>query len=85
MCSNNAEEQISFIAKVFTLQKITITLQGNVNKMPAYFHKPYSYTTYNAGAKSAAIKTSGMEKIIVTIMLTELAGSMELSPYATQN
>jgi hypothetical protein len=26
-----------------------------------------------------------MEKIIVTIMLTELAGSMELSPYATQN
>lgn len=76
MCSNNAEEQISFIAMVFILQEVTLILQGNVNEMPVYFHKPYSYIIYNAGAISVAVKTSGLEMMKVTIMLTELADSM---------
>lgn len=76
MCSNNPAEQISFIANVFVLQEVTIILQGNASEMPVYFHTPYSYTIYNAGAISVAVKTSGLEIMKVTIMLTELADSM---------
>jgi hypothetical protein len=46
--------------------------------MPAYSDMPFNYTNNDVAAKSVVIKTSGNEKVQVTVMLTELADSMTL-------
>jgi hypothetical protein len=52
VCINDTEEQVFFIAKVFTSQEITITLQGNVNEMSVYFDMQSNYTNDDADANS---------------------------------
>jgi hypothetical protein len=44
MYTNYTEEQVFFIAKIFTLQEVTLTFQGNADEMPAYFHMSPNYT-----------------------------------------
>jgi hypothetical protein len=62
-CFNDTGEHIFFIAKVFTLQELTITLRDNVNEMPVYFSMPSCYTIDDMGAKSVVVKTSSNEKM----------------------
>jgi hypothetical protein len=51
---------------------------GNANEMPVYVVMPSSYTVDDTGAKSVAIKTSGYEKMHVTLMLAVLADGSKL-------
>jgi hypothetical protein len=44
---------------------------------------PSNYTVDGTGAKSVLIKTSGNEKMRVTVMLTVLADGIKLPPYDT--
>jgi hypothetical protein len=46
---------------------------------------PSNYTVDDSGAKSVAIKSSGYEKIRVTLMLVLLADGSKLPPYMTLN
>jgi hypothetical protein len=57
------------------LQEVTITLRGNVDKIPVYFDMPSNYTINNVVAKSDVIKMSCIGKVLVTVMLTGLADS----------
>jgi hypothetical protein len=73
---SSSEKHVFYTAKVFTLQEVGITLQGNANEMSLYFSMLSSYTIDDAGAKSVVIKASGCEKIRVTTVLTELGNHM---------
>jgi hypothetical protein len=63
VCKNDKKEQVFFTAKVFTLQEVTIVVQGNVDKMPLCFDMTSNYTTDDVGANYAIIRTSGNEKM----------------------
>jgi hypothetical protein len=52
---NDVEEQVLFIAKHLTLQKVTITLCSNAIEGPLYFHMPSCYTSDDAGAKCVTL------------------------------
>jgi hypothetical protein len=52
---------------------------------PVYFDVPSNYTVDDKGVKSVLIKTSGNEKMRVTVMLTVLADGMKLPPYVILN
>jgi hypothetical protein len=57
---------------------------GNADEIPVYFDMPSNYTV-DTGAKSAFIKTSGSEKMRLTIMLLVLADGTKLPPYVIPN
>jgi hypothetical protein len=63
VCTNDVVLQIFFTANNFTLQDVTITLQGNDNEMPVYCNMPSSYTIDDAGVNSVVIKESGIENM----------------------
>jgi hypothetical protein len=50
-----------------------------------YFDMPPNYTVCDTGAKSVAVKTSGYEKMSVTLMLAVLAYGSKLPPYVVLN
>jgi hypothetical protein len=50
-----------------------------------HFDMPFNYTIDDTGVKSVRIKTSGNEKMRVTVMLMVLADSMKLPPYVILN
>jgi hypothetical protein len=58
---NDAEKQVSFTAKDFTLLKVTITLQGNVDETPVYFNITANYTITDVRTKSA-VKKQAMKR-----------------------
>jgi hypothetical protein len=54
------EEYIFFIAKIFTLQEVTIIIQCSTNENPKYFHAPPNYSRDSVHAKSV-IKSQAMK------------------------
>jgi hypothetical protein len=52
---NDVEEQVLFIAKNLTLEKVTITLCSNAIELPVYFHMLSGYIIDDAGAKCVAL------------------------------
>jgi hypothetical protein len=58
---------------------------GNGDETPLYFDMPSNYTVDDTGAKSLIIKTSGHEKMQVTVMLMALADETKLPPYVILN
>jgi hypothetical protein len=50
-----------------------------------YFDMPPNHAVDDTGAKSVAVKTSGHEKMRVTIMLAVLADGNKLPPYVILN
>jgi hypothetical protein len=67
-CTNNTKNRVLFTAKNFTLQEVTIVLQGNGYEKPEYFDMLSNYTTDNVGAKFVVIKTLDNEKMPVYYM-----------------
>jgi hypothetical protein len=57
------QELVFFRARVFTLQEVTIILQGTADKIPLCFDMLSNYTIDDVGAKSAITRTSGNEKM----------------------
>jgi hypothetical protein len=53
--------------------------------MLMYFYMPPNYTVDDTGAKSVAVKTSGHEKMRVTVMSAVLADGSKLPPYVILN
>jgi hypothetical protein len=51
---------------------------GNAGETPVCFDMPSNYTVYDTDVKSVLIKTSGNEKMLVTVMLTVLADGTKL-------
>jgi hypothetical protein len=86
VCINDVEERVFFIAKVFTLQKASITLWCTADKIPAYFDMTPNYTInyVNVGATSAVIQTSGNEKMHMT-NVDQDGRQHKLSPYVSLN
>jgi outer membrane lipoprotein-sorting protein len=58
---NDAEKQVSFTARDFTLQEVTITLQGNVDETSVYFNITSNYTITDVRTKSA-VKEQAMKR-----------------------
>jgi hypothetical protein len=50
------------------LQEAAITLHRDVDEMPLYFNMPARYTIDGVGTKSVVIKSSGNEKMQVTVL-----------------
>jgi hypothetical protein len=82
VCTNDTKEQVFFIAKVFILYK-TITLQSIVDEEPVYIDV-IQFHHSDIHAKFVVIKTSGCEKLRVTVMLRELAHSTK-PPHMIKN
>jgi hypothetical protein len=55
VCTNDVKEQVFFMVKVFTLQKVPITLGGNANEMIVYFNMPFNYIINDVSVKSVVI------------------------------
>jgi hypothetical protein len=53
---------------------------SNADRTPLYFDMPSNYTVGDKDVKSVLIKTSGNEKMRVTVMLTVLADGTKLLP-----
>jgi hypothetical protein len=66
----------------FTSDHHTLSNVNKIHQCISICHP--NYTTDDAGAKPAVIKTFGNEKMQVTVMLTELADSMKLPPCDTE-
>jgi hypothetical protein len=47
--TNYVEGHVFFTTKVFTLNEVTITLEGNVDEMPLYCDTPCNYITNDVG------------------------------------
>jgi hypothetical protein len=58
---------------------------GNADETPVYFDMSSNYTVDDKGVKSVLIKTSGNEKMGLTVMLTVLADGKKLPPYLIYN
>jgi hypothetical protein len=58
---------------------------GNTDKTPVYFDMLSNYTIDETGVKSILIKTSGNERMLVTVMLMVLADGTKLPPYVILN
>jgi hypothetical protein len=52
-CTDDAEEQVFFIAKFFALQEVTGIHQGIVHEMPVYFSMPSDHTIGDVGANQS--------------------------------
>jgi hypothetical protein len=84
---NDAEEQVFFTAKylLIILQGVTTTLRGNADEASVYFGVSSNYTIIDICTDSVIIKTSGSEKMQITIILTELAVDMKVPPHMMLN
>lgn len=58
---------------------------GNTDEIPVYSNKPSPYAVCNIWAKSLVVKTSGDEKVQVTIMSVVFADDSKLPPYVILN
>jgi hypothetical protein len=76
VCTSDLKEQIFLIETVFSLLKAAMRRRGNIIDVPVYFYMPASCTIEGVGAECAVIETSFIEKMRVTVMLTELADSI---------
>ena len=57
----------------------------DADKTSVYFRMLFSYTVDDTRGKSVAIKTSGYEKMGVSVILVVLAGGTKLPPYVILN
>jgi hypothetical protein len=64
--TNDVEEQVLFIVKVFTLQGVAIALQDNVSEMTVYFNMSSHYIINEVNAKSVVVTPRGNEIVQVT-------------------
>jgi hypothetical protein len=82
------EKLVAFQQHVIGLRKkhsYLLSQIGNADETPVYFDMPPNYTVDDTGAKSVAVKTSGHEKVRVTVMLAVLADGSKLPPYVILN
>jgi hypothetical protein len=54
---------------------------GNADETPVYFYMPGATTVHPRGQKTVTIRTSGNEKLRVSVMLTALADGTKLPPF----
>ena len=80
-----------FNEKLFEYQRYVINLRkthnypleqiGNADETAVYFDMPTKVTVNAKGAKSVLVKTTGSEKMRVTVMLCALADGRKLPPF----
>jgi hypothetical protein len=54
---------------------------GNADETPVFFDMPANTTVDAKGSKSVLVKTTGHEKLIVTVMFSVLADGRKLTPF----
>lgn len=61
LCTSDAEDKVSFMAKYLILQEITTTLWENTRETAMYFDTPSSYNVVYMDAKSVVMKKIGKD------------------------
>lgn len=75
------EKLIQYQKHVIKLRKLhnyPLSAMGNADETPVYFDMPGATTVHSCGQKTVTIRTSGNEKLRVSVMLTALADGTKL-------
>lgn len=70
-----------FIIKLRKQHNYLLSQVGNADETPVYFDMPSNTTVSDKGAKSVVCRTTGNEKLRVTVMLSVLADGTKLRPF----
>lgn len=74
-----------YIIRLRTQNDYLLGQMGNADETPVYFDMPTNYTVDIVGTKTVSVKTTGNEKMRVTVMLTVLADGRKLPPFIILN
>lgn len=84
LSSNYTEKLIEFQKHVIKMRKLhnyPLCAMGNADETPVYFDMPGATTVHPRGQKTVTIRTSGNEKLRVSVMLAALADGTKLPPF----
>jgi hypothetical protein len=79
------------VEKLIAFQRYIINLRskhdyllgqmGNTAKTPVFFDMPANTTVHTKGLKSVLVKTTGLEKLRITVMLSAMSDGRKLTPF----
>ncbi|KAH0816493.1 hypothetical protein GEV33_006298 [Tenebrio molitor] len=84
LSSNYTEKLIEFQKHVIKMRKLhnyPLCAMGKADETPVYFDMPGATTVHPRGQKTVTIRTSGNEKLRVSVMLAALADGTKLPPF----